>query len=238
VVLKAVVFDLDDTLYAERDYVFSGFDAVARWAERDLGIPHKEASSELHSLFEAGVRGDTFNRWLTAHGYSEAAVPELVHEYRSHEPRITPFDDGLELLERLRLVHRLALVTDGDSSVQRRKLKALGLTDAFDVVILTDEWGEEHWKPSSRAFTAVLEKFGITGGEAAYVADNPLKDFHGARRAGMWTIRLRLPGGVYSGYEAARPDFEPHVEANSLAEVSDLLRRIPDESRAKGLHGS
>ena len=72
--VNVVLFDLDDTLYAERDYVFSGFEAVARWAEPRLGLPAKESSAELRRLFDCGVRGNTFNRWLESHQILETAL--------------------------------------------------------------------------------------------------------------------------------------------------------------------
>ncbi len=57
--LRAVVFDLDDTLYPERAYVLSGFHAVAAWAEEQLKIPRRLGFAELRQLFEDGVRGNT-----------------------------------------------------------------------------------------------------------------------------------------------------------------------------------
>jgi len=72
---RAVVLDLDDTLYPEAAYVRSGFRAVAGRAEGTLGIPAPEGERELVSLFEAGVRGDTFDRWLAARGLGLLARP-------------------------------------------------------------------------------------------------------------------------------------------------------------------
>ena len=60
----AVVFDLDDTLYAERDYVLSGMGAVAAWVEAELGSGADEAFAELVALFDQGVRGRVFDLWL------------------------------------------------------------------------------------------------------------------------------------------------------------------------------
>ena len=53
---RAIVFDLDDTLYPERDYVLSGFRAIARWAAEHLRIPAEDGYRELAELFAAGVR--------------------------------------------------------------------------------------------------------------------------------------------------------------------------------------
>ena len=64
----AIVFDLDDTLYAERDYVFSGFRAVAVWGERCLGFPSDQIYAELVERFEHGSRRNTFDDWLASRG--------------------------------------------------------------------------------------------------------------------------------------------------------------------------
>jgi putative hydrolase of the HAD superfamily len=66
--LKAIAFDLDDTLFPERDYAFSGFGAVAEWAEQALGLEAGQAARNLRGYFDSGVRGDTFNRLLHSHG--------------------------------------------------------------------------------------------------------------------------------------------------------------------------
>lgn len=57
-----VVFDLDDTLYLERDFVMSGFQAVERWAEQRLGI--QNFAESCRQLFERGERQRVFDRRL------------------------------------------------------------------------------------------------------------------------------------------------------------------------------
>ena len=52
---QGIVFDLDDTLYPERDYVLSGFKAVASWAEARLGVPSLGGFSGLRRLFDKKV---------------------------------------------------------------------------------------------------------------------------------------------------------------------------------------
>ena len=222
--LQAIVFDLDDTLYPERAYVLSGFQAVAAWAEECLGIPVAQGFAELRRLFDDGVRGDTFNRWLESHGFQpDSWVPQMVQIYREHNPHIEPYPEVPELLQRLRPRYRLGLVTDGYAEVQKRKLAALGLTSCFDVLVFSDEWGREAWKPNSRPFEIALQRLGVTGPEAVYVADNPTKDFLGARQAGMWTVRVRRPDGLYSHLEPPSPEHAPDVEIETLSDLETSL---------------
>jgi putative hydrolase of the HAD superfamily len=225
--LQAIVFDLDDTLYPEKSYILSAFQAVATWTEARLSIPRQRGFAELAGLYEAGVSGDTFDRWLSSHGFApDDWVPEMVRVYRRHDPRIAPYDGVERLLGRLRERFRLGLVSDGYLETQRKKLASLCIGSFFDVVVFSDEWGREAWKPSPIPFERALEELRVAGHEAVYVADNPAKDFLGARRAGMWTIRVRRPEGVYSRLEPPSADHAPHVEIPSLEHLEPALERL------------
>lgn len=221
---RAIVFDLDDTLYPERSYVRSGFAAVGDWIERRLGLPAGEVASELSDLHEAGARGDTFDRWLERRGLAASGlVAPMVEAYRGHRPAIRPFDETPGLLDRLGGPFRLGLVTDGYRQVQRLKLEALGLAECFDAVVLSDELGREAWKPSPRPFEAVLERLGVRARDAAYVADNPLKDFVAPRALGMRTIRVRWPGGYHASDLPPSPDHAPDKTVEDLGPLEEFL---------------
>jgi putative hydrolase of the HAD superfamily len=221
---RAVVFDLDDTLYPEAAYVRSGFRAVAEAAERRFGVPAAEAYDELERLFEAGVRGDTFDRFLKARDI-DANVADLVAVYRAHKPNLEPFPEVPELLERLRGDgYRLGILSDGEPEIQYGKLDALGLRHFFDATLVSGELDRDAWKPSPRGLTTLLERLGVQPAEAVYVSDNPAKDFKAARAAGMRSIRVRRPGGIYAHLEPEGPKFAPDIEADGLAELDAVLR--------------
>lgn len=221
---QAVVFDLDDTLYPERAYVLSGFRAVARWAEARWAIPATQGYEELHTLFAQGVRGDTFNRWLQQHGLDPAPrIPQLVTAYREHEPELAPFAGIPALLARLQLTRPVGLVSDGYLAVQRRKFAALGLAHHFGAVVFSDSWGRAAWKPSPVPFRAVLDQLGAHPEGAVYVGDNPKKDFLGARRLGMATIRLRLLDGEHYTLEPTGDEYAPDRTVGSVADLAALL---------------
>ncbi|HDQ72085.1 MAG TPA: HAD family hydrolase [Chloroflexi bacterium] len=222
---RAVVFDLDDTLYPERDYVLSGFQAVAAWAEAELGIPSEQGFTELKQLFDLGVRGNTFDHWLEEHSLpaDDGLTPQLVRVYRAHEPVLTPFPEAPGVLASLRDNYRLGLVSDGYLAVQRRKLSALGLAPYFDAVVFSDRWGREVWKPSPTPFEAVLDRLAVEAPRSIYVGDNPLKDFLGARRAGMYTVWVRRPGAEYAHLEPPTSHHAPHCTLASLASLAGVL---------------
>ncbi len=220
---QAIVFDLDDTLYPEREYVLSGFRAVASWAATQLGIPFAKGSAELERLFRMGIRGNTFNQWLAMHNLDDSNIPQLVHIYRDHEPLLTPFPEVPALLENLRHTFRLGLLSDGYIGVQQKKLKALGLVGYFDAIALSDEWGRSAWKPSIVAFKAILQRLRTVPRSAVYVADNPLKDFLGARQIGMSTIRVHRPEGEYAQSAPPTPQHAPDFTITSLADLEKIL---------------
>jgi putative hydrolase of the HAD superfamily len=222
----AVVFDLDDTLYPEREYVLSGFRAVAAWAETNLNIPAEKGVGSLNRLFSEGVRGDTFNRWLSLHQVEPKAslIDKLVHIYRSHEPKIKPFPEVPTLLSVLKKKYRLGLTSDGHLSVQQSKLNALRLASLFDAIVFSDQWGRDYWKPSTKPFEILLGKLAIEGKHAVYVGDNPVKDFLGARRLGMTTVWVRRPEGEYSHLTPPSDAHAPHFIFSSLFQLISHLK--------------
>lgn len=221
---RAIVFDLDDTLFPESEYVLSGFRAVANWAETALNVAADVAFTELKTLFDAGARGDTFNRWLTSRNAASAeTIAEMVAVYRRHQPVIRPFAGVVELLEFLHSRYRLGLVSDGYLDVQRGKFAALDLARHFDAVVFSDEFGREYWKPNARPFEAVLSLLEVNGTDAVYVADNPHKDFIGARSVGMRTIRVLRANGVYSHLE---PPTDAHAPDSVIEDLDELRNFI------------
>ncbi len=86
---KAIVLDLDDTLYPEKEFVLSGFRAVSAWAELNLGINRNIGEKELIDYYENGIRGDTFNRWLASYNLlSDDVVEKMINVYRDQCFRI------------------------------------------------------------------------------------------------------------------------------------------------------
>jgi putative hydrolase of the HAD superfamily len=118
------------------------------------------------------------------------ALPSLVHAYRSHRPRLHLLPDAARCLDALeRAGIAMGLVTDGDPSVQRSKVDALGLHGRFVVERYTWDAGAALQKPHASAFEPALEvlaRLGLHANETLYVGDNPTKDFVGARALGPY----------------------------------------------------
>ncbi|MFN3147736.1 MAG: HAD family hydrolase [Paracoccaceae bacterium] len=218
-----LVLDLDDTLFAERDFVRSGFEAVGRMME---GQGAAGFGAICWRLFETGVRGDIFDRALAEIGGNATpdTIAALVACYRGHTPRIALAEDAARLLDRLDAAgQRFAVVTDGPLQMQRAKLAALGLDRRAAAAICTDRWGRDGWKPNERGFRAAAETLGQ--GPFVYVGDNPVKDFIAPRRMGWLAVRLRRAGGEHAEAEPDGPNAAPHAEIASLDALDDVLRK-------------
>jgi putative hydrolase of the HAD superfamily len=225
--LRAILFDLDDTLYPEQEYVLSGFRAVADWAEHHLGIPSQRGCGQLKELFDTGIRGNTFDCWLSGHGLNDPEkVADLVSVYRDHEPHIRLFPDAVDVLPRLHKQYRLGLVTDGYCETQRRKITALSIEDHLDTIVLSDTLGRNYWKPNPKPFQVALATLGINAEDAIYVGDNPEKDFLGARHAGMRSVRIKRPNCEHTQDSPATPEHMPYVTIEILDDLWMALDNI------------
>ncbi len=187
---KALIFDLDDTLYLESTFVKSGFFAAAAHIESKYGVG-KVFLEELIDIFKRDGRGKVFDSALRKYGlYSRELVKTLVEVYRSHTPNIKPYPGLYRLLASLRNRYHLAIITDGVSSAQRNKIRAIGVEKLFDLIIYTDDCGKGKAKPNMYAFKKAIRYFKVSPTKAVYIGDDPSKDFTGPKKLNMITIRV------------------------------------------------
>lgn len=190
--VRAVLLDLDDTLYPQRAFLAGAWADVAA-AGAALGLE----GGTLHlALLDAAAlgsdRGGIIDRAVDAVEGDPAVVPELVAAFHAHRPpHLAPFRGVANALDRLAGVVRLGCITDGDPAQQRAKLAATGLADVFEVVVCTDEHGRRHRKPHPLGFRVALASLGVPATACVMVGDRPDKDVVGAHRVGMVAIRVR-----------------------------------------------
>ena len=195
--IRAVIFDLDDTLFLETEFVLSGLSAVDAWLRNELAVTGFYARAE--SSYRAGIRGRNINMALEELGIPAQGelIKKLVHVYREHKPSLSLCPDAEWAIDWLRKSKRLGLITDGYLRTQRNKVAALGLENLFDRIIYTDEGGLEKWKPDPGSFQAMSSFLGCAPWECVYVADNPAKDFIAPRALGWQTVRVLRPGSQH-----------------------------------------
>jgi putative hydrolase of the HAD superfamily len=222
--IRAALFDLDDTLYEQAEWLRGAWRAVAR-AAAVLGVDPAALESALVAVCaEGSARGRIIDRALARIGASGTLVAPLLDAFRSYSPRsLNLYPGAREAVSRLRRELAIGLVSDGDVGIQRAKLGALGLSDAFDVVVLSDAIGREWRKPHPLPFGAALTAMDVAAEEAVYIGDNPDKDVAGAVAAGMRAIR------VLTGEYASRPDspmtWRTAADAVEAIELVRSLRR-------------
>jgi len=220
---QAVIFDLDDTLYAERSYAFSGFAAVATAFADGLGDSN-EVAALMRQLFDTEHRARVFNEVLQRRGVGENPdmVSAMVSTFRTHRPTIRLFDDADAALTYWRAQARTGIISDGPAVMQRAKVEALELVTRVDDIILTDELGAGFAKPAVKAFELIAGRLGVSHEGCVYVADNPTKDFVGPNLLGWRTVRVIRAEGVYRDHAIA-PGGAPQFTVTSLQELPNVL---------------
>jgi putative hydrolase of the HAD superfamily len=188
--MRAAIFDLDDTLYEREQFVLSGFAAVADEIERRFNLPAPWILATLKRARLRGHEGRELQALCADHGLPESLVPELVEVIRRHEPALALGSVASAVLAQLRADGwRVAILTNGLPATQRAKVAALGLDGRVDAVL----YAEEHspgGKPSRAAFDAALAAVGVSSRRAVFIGDDLVRDIHGARAAGLFTVRV------------------------------------------------
>lgn len=185
--IKAIIFDLDDTLFPEEDYVKSGFRAIADY------FGDKNIFEKLYGLFKKDKR----NVYQRA-GFSEEECSKCIEIYRNHFPDIKLDLKIKELLSELKeRGFLLGIITDGRPIGQRNKISALRLDELIDKIIVTDELGGiEFRKPNPKPFELMKEALKIDYNEMMYIGDNPAKDFFIRSIYPIHTVRV-INSGMY-----------------------------------------
>ena len=180
--VRVIVFDLDDTLFPERQYVQSGFRAVSAYM-REKGLVRQDVFPAMWRRFNAGEHSLIFNSVLEEYGIvpQKNLIDELVMVYRTHRPQISLYPDAQTALAYFHVRKPLALLSDGYLQTQTAKLETLGIRHYFSAIVLTDQLGRNFWKPSPAGFEEIMQTLGSDPTEYVYIGDNPKKDFEQPR---------------------------------------------------------
>ncbi|MEM1689369.1 MAG: HAD-IA family hydrolase [Candidatus Hadarchaeales archaeon] len=227
--VEAVLFDIDDTIYDHKEWLAGAFLKVGELLESLFGLNRKEVRDILLQLTEkyTSAAGNLFNLLLRQIGLpeEEKLIKRIIESFYSYMPdRLTPYPAMYEVLKTLKQMgKKLGIVSDGRRDVQLQKLKALGLEGFFDVVVISDEYGREKRKPNTFPYELALKKLGVEAKCAVYVGDNPNKDFIGAKKLGMRTIRLLM--GEYANVRTSI-ELEADFSVRNPIEILSVLDRI------------
>jgi putative hydrolase of the HAD superfamily len=127
------------------------------------------------------------------------------------------FADAADALDRLAQSHVMALVTNGAACLQREKLAASGLSDYFEVVVVSADIGTA--KPDSFVFEHALSALGCEQDDAVMVGDSLSKDVDGALAAGLGAVWVNRSG---RSVPSTRIDL---IEVSTLSDLPEVLNR-------------
>lgn len=202
--ILGVIFDLDDTLYSEKQYVRSGYKSVSEY----LGGDYED---KLWEYFERGK--SSIDELLKELGCLEKK-DKCLEVYREHIPKITLYNGVAELIETLKKNDiKVGIITDGRVSGQKKKISALGLDKLIEDIIITDELGGIQFrKPCDIAFRIMQRRWQLPFEQIIYVGDNLEKDFKATRLLGIKSVCVQNEDGLYKN----------NVELNKMIMTVDM----------------
>lgn len=219
--IKAVVFDLDHTLFDRHGTLMS---LVPKLREEfpvnenmsDAGIGEIWCYADDHFVYYGWER---ILAYLSEKGVFNA-VPSFsdysAFIYKHFAVTAVPFPGTIPMLERLHgMGLKTGLITNGNHALQYAKIGILGLEPHFDEIIATGDYGIH--KPDRAIFDVMREKMGFSPEEIVYVGDNPVNDIEGARSAGWKTVWMKSTGWWKDGIAPA------DREVNTVNEVISVI---------------
>lgn len=231
--LKAVFFDLDDTLYSSfKECNAHGYKCMGAWAEAHLGVPGEEFEREFlrsrrRLARQQGTLPTIHDRVLIAQGTLEhfgfnpmRHARALSRVYWDAALSKMEIRSGVtELFDFLRQAGvKTAICTDMMADIQMEKLELLGLADKVDYMVSSEEAGMD--KPGPAIFRLALHKCRCLAGEAVMVGDNFQHDVQGAFDAGIqgiWLNWTQLP---------TPEDACSHIEVHSFEQAAAQIRAL------------
>ncbi|WP_394175803.1 HAD family hydrolase [Guptibacillus hwajinpoensis] len=191
--IKAILFDLDGTLLNRKASV--------------QAFIHNQYERHVH-VFEGIEKDEYCKRFidLDNNGYTwkDRVYQQLVNEYRLHlsadellEDYISTFQNHCIAFEgMINVLHflnqqgcLLGLISNGRTQFQLSNVRALGIEELFDTILISEELGVK--KPDSEIYFQALNRLNVTPHEAVYIGDHLENDIEGAEKIGMRTIWKR-----------------------------------------------
>ena len=217
--IKAIIFDLDDTLYdCSGTLVLKSRKLAAKIISKAIKCSETEAL-KLQLVLEdrLGPKADIFHKIANQYNLPEDFCEEISNTINTLEVEgATLFPGTMASIDELkRTGYKLFLVTFGNREIQEKKIKVLDLESAFDEIIITENpLGKE------KCFKEILAKYGLEPEQVLCVGDKIKDEIEVGKRLGMSTALMKH-GRHYHFYKSEINDGEPYLH---ITKVSDLLR--------------
>jgi putative hydrolase of the HAD superfamily len=235
--LKAVLFDLDETLFDHSysvahsmELLRNDHECLQRKTLAEILSEHRRILEEMHLEVLAGRLDPDLARILRMRGIfrfcgadiSEELALETASLHRQRYRAVQrPIPGAARLLASLQGRVKIGIVTNNLLEEQRAKLEVCGLTSYVDELVTSEECG--YTKPAPEIFYIALQRLDCLANEVVMVGDSWEVDVVGARNAGIrpiWFNRfgLKQPAGervqeiqsldAFTLQEAVAPDLQ------------------------------
>ena len=211
------IFDLDDTLYMEIEFLYSGIVFVEETISRSFGI---DFSGKLMAAHKRGVQ-DIWAWACNELNIETRCKEDFLWLYRNHQPTISLPEDIKEMLKELdQHGIMIGVLTDGRCITQRNKVNALGLQDYK--LFISSEYGSQ--KPEKLRFETIQKTWGP--GRYFYVGDNPSKDFIAPNQLGWTTVGAYwFQKRIHNLHECVTRDAQPDIIVSCPRKMKSILLR-------------
>jgi HAD superfamily hydrolase (TIGR01549 family) len=207
--MKAVLFDLDDTLFDHKHSRLKGLEALQKKYQKLKAVSIEELEEEHDRLLGAAdychvPSGELIMADATTQGISKLCAMYGITLGIEEEKNVVNLDNqeylknrqpvpgSKELLTTLMNYAKLGVIAYGPLEQQKEKLKACQIDDLLDYFIIAEN--ECYKKPSQQLFEVALEKVGVKSSDAVYVGDSWKCDVLPAVAVGMRAIWLNRYG--------------------------------------------
>lgn len=208
-----IVFDLDDTLYKEIDFVKSAYNYINNYIKYRYNI---DLSLHIHECVEDGINFfDLIKSRLNRN--QSFPIEKYLELYRFHYPEINLSNDTVKFLNKISNNNiDFSIITDGRSISQNNKINVLGLSNLSKNIIISEETGYE--KPHLNNFK-IIERI-YPDKKLLYIADNTSKDFLAPNTLKWDTICLLDNGqNIHKQNFDLNADYLPKTKINFLNEI-------------------
>lgn len=223
--IRALTFDLDDTLWDNRPVLMAAEQSLYDWLGRHYPrIKLRYSPGDMRTLRrellqrDPGLRHDLTTLRKTSlsivaesAGYDQSLVEPAFAVFLEARHRLTLYSDVVPALQRLRGAgYCLGSLTNGNADVHR-----LGFGELFDFSLSAASTGKA--KPHPRMFEEACQRAQVSAAQLAHIGDEAGTDLAGARNAGVMAIWMNRTG------LAADPGVAHHAEIRNMAELLALL---------------
>ena len=224
--IKAVIFDLDNTLI---DFMYMKNQAIKAaingMIESGLNISYKDAKKKIFDIYdkEGYEYQEVLNEFIISKhqtiDYKILAAGIVSYRRAKEEALIAYPNVNKTLIEISKLGLKLGLITDAHSREAWTRLYSVNLHHMFDKVLTYSDTKE--YKPSKIPFQSILKYFSINPNEAIMVGDWPERDIDGAKGVGMKTAFAK-----YGNLDIDQNKIEADLILNDIYEIIKYIKKV------------